>query len=154
MWCTRGSVVSRRILARPSIFSVRQYIFSTSVYFQYDSIFSVLGGWITYWSSMSVRSQRQKDQHEDTKQQRKHQRRLHQRTTPTTRTTPPTTPQRQDNATTTTTSTNQKLGQTVCNFANFGRTNMIQVGTPLVLLFLIVSLLWVFLQVSFWWRYV
>jgi hypothetical protein len=24
------------------------------------------------------------------------------------------------------------LGRTVCNFANFGRTNMIQVGIPLV----------------------
>jgi hypothetical protein len=51
-----------------------------------------------------------------------------------------------------TTSTNHKLGRTVCNFANFGRTNMIQVGIPLVSLFLIVSLLWIFLQVSFWWR--
>ena len=50
------------------------------------------------------------------------------------------------------TSTNHKLGRTVCNFANFGRTNMIQVGIPLVSLFLIVSLLWIFLQVSFWWR--
>jgi hypothetical protein len=48
------------------------------------------------------------------------------------------------------TSTNHKLGRTVCNFANFGRTNMIQVGIPLVSLFLIVSLLWIFLQVSFW----
>ena len=47
-------------------------------------------------------------------------------------------------------STNHKLGRTVCNFANFGCTNMIQVGIPLVLLFLIVSLLWIFLQVSFW----
>jgi hypothetical protein len=50
------------------------------------------------------------------------------------------------------TSTNHKLGRTVCNFANFGRMNMIQVGIPLVSLFLIVSLLWIFLQVSFWWR--
>jgi hypothetical protein len=48
------------------------------------------------------------------------------------------------------TSTNHKFGRTVCNFANFGRTNMIQVGIPLVLLFLIVSLLWIFFQVSFW----
>ncbi len=48
------------------------------------------------------------------------------------------------------TSTNHKFGRTVCNFANFGRTNMIQVGIPLVSLFLIVSLLWIFLQVSFW----
>ncbi len=48
------------------------------------------------------------------------------------------------------TSTSHKLGRTVCNLANFGRTNMIQVGIPLVLLFLVVSLLWIFLQVSFW----
>ncbi len=29
-------------------------------------------------------------------------------------------------------STSHKLGRTVCNFAKFGRTNMIQVGIPYV----------------------